>query len=170
MLIATTAPLPAFAIDEKSPEECGKFLDEMTKDLDTLEALVPNVPAEEASYIDKEYAAAIKSGAGKRIYDIENRPRFPAWNLHIAFDDAREALKAPRPTVLDLKFKIQMASRIAYRMANAKIAWDKFADADDGKILTLPQIRMGAEKSEHMIGAPGLYLWCLANFIQEPKQ
>lgn len=139
----------------------------MSKDLDTLELLVPNVPPEEVSYIEKEYPAAIASGAGKRIYDVEHRPFFPAWNLHNAFNDAREQLKLSRPIGSDVKFTIQMAARVPYRMANAKIAWDKFDSADGGKILTLQQVRLGAEKSEHMIGAPGLYIGCLANFIQQ---
>jgi hypothetical protein len=167
MLVATTAPLPAASKDDKTPDDCGKYLAEMSKDLDTLELLVPNVPPEEASYIEKEYPAAIASGAGKRIYDVEHRPFFPAWNLHNAFNDAREQLKLSRPIGSDVKFTIQMASRVPYRMANAKIAWDKFDSADGGKILTLQQVRLGAEKSEHMIGAPGLYIGCLANFIQQ---
>jgi hypothetical protein len=169
MLVATTAPLPAFSTDEKTADECGKYLAEMSNDLDTLEALVPNVSPEESSYIEKEYSAAITAGAGKRIYDIEHRPLFPAWNLHNAFDDAREQLKLSRPAALTLKFKIQMASRIPYRMANAKVAWEKFDNADGGEILTLQQTRLDAEKSEHLIGAPGLYIWCLASFIQDTK-
>jgi hypothetical protein len=68
----------------------------------------------------------------------------------------------------NLKFKMEMASRIPFRMANAKIAWDKFDDADNGKILTPEQIRIGPEKSELLIGTPGLYIWCLAHLI--PKQ
>lgn len=81
---------------------------------------MPNVPLEEAIYIEKEYPAAIQSGTGKRMYDIEHRPVFPARNLHNAFNDAREQLKLSQPKNLDLKFKILMASRIPYRMANAK--------------------------------------------------
>jgi hypothetical protein len=167
MLLAVTAPLPALSKDEKTADECGKHLTEMSNDLDTLEALVPNVPPDEASYLEKEYSAAIKSGAGKRIYDTEHRLLFPAWNLHNAFTDAREALKLSQPINLDLKIKMQMASRIPYRMANAKIAWNEFEHADNGRILTLQQIRLGAEKSEHTIGAPGLYIACLAGFIQQ---
>ena len=41
MLATTTAPSVAFSKDEKSPNECGKYLSEMSQDLDTLEALVP---------------------------------------------------------------------------------------------------------------------------------
>ena len=143
----------------------------MSKDLDSLELLVPNTPPEEASYIDKEYSAAIASGAGQRIYNVEHRPFFPAWNLHNAFNDAREWLKSnSRPIgVVDLKFRIQMASLIPNRMANAKIAWDLFDNADNGKILTLQQIRLGAEKSQGFLGTPGLYIWCLANFIHDAK-
>jgi hypothetical protein len=162
-------PLPALSKDEKTADECSKYITEMFKDLDNLEALVPNVPPEEASYIEKEYSAATASGAGKRIDDIEHRLFFPAWNLHNSFNDAREQLKLSRPIGSDVKFTIQMASRIPYRMANAKIAWDKFDSADGGKILTLQQIRLGAEKSEHMIGAAGLYIGCLASFIQDSK-
>jgi hypothetical protein len=89
----------------------------MTDDLATLEALVPNVPPEEANYLEKEYSAAIQSGAGRRIYAVENRRRFAAWNLHNAFDDARAQLKLPRPAALGLKMKIQMASlNIPYSM------------------------------------------------------
>jgi hypothetical protein len=124
------------------------------------------LPSEEASYIEKEYSAAIKSSAGTRIYDIEHRPFFPAWNLHNAFDDARATLKLSRPA-LRLKTKLLVASRIPLRMAHAKIAWDKFYDADSGNLLKPEQIRRSAETSEYMIGAPGLYLGCLANFIPD---
>jgi hypothetical protein len=140
----------------------------MATDLDALEVLVPNVPPEEASYIDKEYSAAVQSKAGQRIYAIEHRPLFLAWNLHNAFDDARETLKLSRPAALTLKTKLEMASRIPLRMAHANMAWDKFSDSDSANVLTLDQIGHGAEKSEYLIGAPGLYIWCLANLIQEP--
>jgi hypothetical protein len=77
MLVTTAAPATAFSKDEKSPNECGKYLSEMSQDLDILEALVPNVPPEEASYLEKEDAAAIQTGGGKRIYALEHRPLYP---------------------------------------------------------------------------------------------
>jgi hypothetical protein len=46
------------------------YLAEMSHVLDTLEALVPNVPPDEASYLAKEGAAAIDAGAGKRIFYV----------------------------------------------------------------------------------------------------
>jgi hypothetical protein len=97
MLVATTTPSLAVSQEAKTADECGKYLTEICKDLNTLEALVPNVPPEEASYIEKEYGAAIASGTGKRIYDIEHRLFFAAWNLHNAFNDARENVKLSRP-------------------------------------------------------------------------
>jgi hypothetical protein len=69
----------------------------------------------------------------------------------------------------NLKITIVMAARIAHPMASAKIAWDAFDNADNGQILTLEQVRLGAEKSEYLIGAPGLYIMCLGNFIQDTK-
>ena len=68
--------------------------------------------------------------AGQRIYAIEHRPLFPAWNLHNAFDDARQTLKLSRPAALSLRTKLEMASRIPLRMAHAKIAWDKFNESE----------------------------------------
>jgi hypothetical protein len=105
VLLVTTAPAPTFSKDEKSPNECGKYLSEMSEDLDTLEALVPNVPPEEASYLEKEDAAAIQSLAGKRIYAIEHRSLYPAWHLHNEFRWAREELKGDQrlAALLDLK-------------------------------------------------------------------
>jgi hypothetical protein len=167
ILVAMTASVPAFAVDEKSPDECSKYLTEMSSALDELETLVPNIPPEEASYIDKEYSAAVKAGAGKRIYYIEHRPFFPAWYLRNAFNDAREQLKLSRPDGLDLKFKMLMASRIPYRMANAKISWDRFDNSEYGRALTLQQIERAAGMSERLIGTPGLYIGCLAGFIQQ---
>jgi hypothetical protein len=41
MLVTTAASSIAFSKDEKSPNDCGKYLGEMSEDLDTLEALVP---------------------------------------------------------------------------------------------------------------------------------
>jgi hypothetical protein len=171
MLLATPASSLASSKDEKTAAECDKYLAEMSTDLDTLEALVPNVPSDEASYLEKEYSAAINVKAVIRIAAVEQRPFFPAWNLHNAFDSAREELKLSQQINGDknLKLKIEMASYIPYRMANAKIAWDKFGDADNGKILTLQQIGRGAEKSGLLIGTPGLYIWCLASFIPEAK-
>jgi hypothetical protein len=117
-----TAPFPACAADEKTPDECTKYLDEMESDLNTLENLVPNVPPEEASYLEKEYSAAIQSLSGQRIYGVEQRSFFAAWNLHNAFDEAREQLKLSRPSVsvLHLKMKIQMASLIPWPMTKSK--------------------------------------------------
>lgn len=175
MLLVAAAPSLAFSNDEKSPNECGTYLTEMSEVLDTLEVLVPNVPPDEASYLEKEDAAAIQSGAGKRIFDVEHRRLYPAWHLHNEFHWAREALKTNQPLAAlpdlksNLKFTIVMASHIPRLMAYAKIAWDEFDNADHGQILTLEQVRLGAEKSEYLIGAPGLYIMCLANFIQDAK-
>jgi hypothetical protein len=89
--VATTVPVLAFAVNEKTVDECNsKYVDQMTSDLDALEALVPNVPPEEANYLEKEYSAAILSEPGKRVYQIEHRTLFAAWNLHNAFNDVRE--------------------------------------------------------------------------------
>jgi hypothetical protein len=116
-LIATlvwAVPSLAFSNDEKSPNECDKYLTEMGEALNTLEALVPNVPPAEASYLEKEYPAAINSGSGKRIYDTERRPFFPAWNLHNAFKEAQEFLKISN--IVNLKLKISLAAHIpSYR-------------------------------------------------------
>jgi hypothetical protein len=175
MLLVTTAPSPTFSKDEKSPDECGKYLSEMSGDLDTLEALVPNVPPEEASYLEKENSTAIQSLAGKRIYDVEHRPLYAAWHLHNEFHWAREELKGNQTLLAlpdlksNLKFTIEMASRLPHPMANAKIAWNAFDNADKGGSLTLEQVRFGAEKSEYLLGAPGLYIWCLASFLPEAK-
>jgi hypothetical protein len=171
MFVTIAAASIALSKDEKSPNECGKYLSEMSEDLDTLEALVPNVPPEETSYLEKEDAAAIQSRAGKRIYDVEHRPLYAAWHLLNEFHWAREELKgnqrlAALPDLKsNLKFTIEIASRIPHPMANAKIAWDAFLDADNGRFLTLEQVRLGAEKSEYLLGAPGLYIWCLASFL-----
>jgi hypothetical protein len=62
-----------------------------------------------------------------------------------------------------------MAALIPYRMANAKIAWEKFENADAGRILTLQQLGPAVYKSEYLIGASGLYIGCLASFIQDAK-
>jgi hypothetical protein len=69
-------------------------------------------------------------------------------------------LKTSQPALsyTDLKFAIEIASRIPHVMGNAKIAWDAFSNADNGRILALQQVRLGAEKSEYLLGAPGLYI------------
>jgi len=54
LLVLIAASHPAFSADEKSPNECGTYLTEMSQVLDTLEALVPNVPPDEASYLEKK--------------------------------------------------------------------------------------------------------------------
>src|ERR1700730_3302147 len=77
IFLAATSPLPALSQDEKSPNECRKYLTAMSEVLDTLEALVPNVLPDEASYLEKENAAAIQSGAGKRIVDVEHSQLLP---------------------------------------------------------------------------------------------
>ena len=68
-----------------------------------------------------------------------------------------------------LKFTISMAARLPHLMAEAKIAWDEFDNADNGQMLTLKQVGLGAEKSQYLLGAPGLYIMCLASFIQDAK-
>jgi hypothetical protein len=175
-LIATlvwAVPSLAFSQDEKSPNECGKYLTEMSEALDTLEALVPNVPPEEAGYLEKEYTAAVQILSGKRIFDAEHRRLYPAWHLHVRLNAARRQLKVQpgfqRESKSSLKTTIGMAAFLPYEMANVRIAWDEFSDADNGQILTLGQVRLGAEKSEGLIVWPGLYIACLANFIQDAK-
>jgi hypothetical protein len=133
------------------------------------------VPPEEESYLEKEDSAAVRSLSGNRIYDVEHRPLYPAWHLHNEFHWAREELKgnqrlAALPDLTsNLKFTIKMASRLPHPMANAKIAWDLYDNAAKERSLTLEQVRLGAEKSEYLLGAPGLYISCLANFLPEPK-
>jgi hypothetical protein len=169
------ASSPAFSNDEKSPNECGKYLTKMSEALDTLEALVPNVPPDEASYLEKEDAAAIQSGAGQRIFAVEHSRWYPAWHLHNEFRWAREAAKSSQTLAAlpdlksNLKITIVIASHIPRLMAYAKIAWDEFDNADHGQLLTLQQVGLGAEKSEYLIGYPGVYIMCLANFIQDTK-
>lgn len=179
LLLAMAAPPLAFSKDGKTAEDCNKYLTTMSKDLDTLEALVPNVPPDEASYIGKEYSAAIEASlavtddqgkAGIRIYKVEHRPFFPAWNLHNAFDDARQELKLSQQSIhTDLIFQIKMASRIPYKMANAKITWNEFENADENgeHILAPKQVGLGSEISEGLIGTPGLYIWCLATALEK---
>jgi hypothetical protein len=152
MFVATAAPSLALSKDEKSPNECGKYLTEMSNALDTLDALVPNVPPDEARYLEKEDAAAVQSGAGKRIFDVEHRALYAAWHLHNEFYWARQEVKTNQPLTSlpdlksNLKFAIGMAAHIPHPMANAKIAWDEFYNADHGQILTLEQVRLGAEE------------------------
>jgi hypothetical protein len=175
ILMATVAHSLAFSQNEKSPNECGKYLTEMSENLDTLEAFVPNVPPDEASYLEKEIAAAIQSRSEKRISDVQRRRLYPAWHLHNEFDLARHVLKdnqtlAALPGIKsNLKFTIQMAAHTPDAMANAKIAWDEFDKSDHGQTLTLEQVRLGAYKSQRLLGVPGLYIMCLANFIQDAK-
>jgi hypothetical protein len=171
-LIATlvwAVPSLAFSQDEKSANECAKYLTKMSEALDTLEALVPNVPPDEASYLEKEYTAAFQVLSRKRISDVEHRRLYPAWHLHIVFDGARKTLKNNQGVVAhaDLKVTIITASFMPHRMADAKIAWDEFNNADND--LTLEQVRLGAEKSVGLIAFPGLYIACLAGFIQDAK-
>lgn len=98
---------------------------------------------------------------------------YAAWHLYNEFYWARQEVKNNQPlTALpdlksNLKFAIGMAAHIPHPMANAKIAWDEFYNADRAQILTFQQVRLGAEKSEYLIGAPALYIMCLANFIQD---
>lgn len=44
ILLTAADPSLAFSAEEKSPNECGKYIAEMSQVLDTLEALVPNIP------------------------------------------------------------------------------------------------------------------------------
>ena len=173
LLTSTWGFMPAFALNEKVPDECEKYLTEMSHQLNALEALVPNVPPDEASYLEKEYFAALEVKSSKRIYDVQRRPLYYAWILHGSFDNARRQINIAQQTLghppgqlVDLKFAMQIASLIPYDMANAKVAWIDFDNADNGKVLTLEQIRQGARLSQLMIGEPGQYIWCLAQFIK----
>src|SRR6516165_2561016 len=109
LLVLIAASHPAFSADEKSPNECGTYLTEMSQVLDTLEALVPNVPPDEASYLEKKDAAAITSGAGKRIFDVQHRPLYPAWHLRNEFYSTRQELKNNQTLVAlpDLKSNLK---------------------------------------------------------------
>ena len=172
LLIVTVAPFPAFSADEKAPDDCVKYLKEMKENLDALEVLVPNVPPDEAAYLDKEDSAAVKAKSNKRIYDVEHRPYYAAWNFHNVAEDARGEIERQSviPTLHDLKFAIEMASGIPYRMTEAIIAWNDFDNADNGHVLTPKQIGEGAMRSGVMSGLPGQYIWSLASFIDESKK
>jgi hypothetical protein len=165
LLIVTVAPFHAFSADEKAPDDCGKYLKEMKENLEALEVLVPTVPPDEAAYLDKEDSAAVKAKSNERIYEVEHRPYYTAWNFHNVAEDARGEIErqSESATLDDLKFKIEMASRLPYRMTEARIAWIDFAWIDfDNADLTLKQSGEGGMRSVLISELPGQYIWCLA--------
>ena len=177
LLIFVAALLPVFpcsalADDAKAPGDCKEYLKEMKADLDWLEALVPNVPHDEASYLEKEYDAALKAKSDKRIFDLEHRPYYWAWNFHDEFYNLRLDIDLSQQSILanDIEFAIKIASKIPYRMTNAQVAWNNFDRADNGKVLSDNQIQQGAYRSTAMAALPGKYIWCLANFIGDGKK
>ena len=172
LLLILLAPYPSFSAEEKSIYECRKYLIEMKEHLDTLESFVPNVPPDEAVYLDKEDSAAIKAESNKRIFDVEHRPYFTAWELHNSFDIARTEIELNEEGLVpkqDPKFAIQMASRIPYHVTEVRIVWNNFDNADKGKILTNSQVVEGIRHSIKISGLPGDYIYCLASFIPEVK-
>ena len=172
LAVLLLAPFRAFAGGEKAPDDCGKYLKEMKANLDALEVLVPNVPPDEAAYLDKEDLAAVKAKSNERIYEVEHRPYYTAWQFHNVVEDARGEIERQSaiPALHDLKFAIEMASRIPLRMTEARIAWNDFDNADNGHVLTAKQIGEGAMRSGVMSGLPGEYIWCLASFIDNSNK
>jgi hypothetical protein len=67
--------------------------------LDRVELLVPNVPPEEAHYIENEEKAALEVQDNYQRYNIlTTRPYFIAWRLHSDFDNIRKELNNHKGT------------------------------------------------------------------------
>lgn len=169
-MLAVLAPLPAFSKDGKSVHACDKSLVDTLSTLDQLEALVPLVPPEESNYLSQETWSATMAMSGPRLNAVMSRSYYYAWNLHTEFANAREKLQeSQNPASVSLKERIQLASLIPRAVFNASKAWDDYDRADNGKILTARQRDAGAYRMGIATGAPGLYIWCLANLLEEEK-
>ena len=157
------SPLYAKSCDDE-PKGSPKL---MLRVLDNIEPYVPFVPPEEVTYLDKEYAAAFKTGSLHRLGALTQRPYYYAWQLHIQFANARALIKEidDIPEIVGIKMRIQMASRLPFQMANARSAWDDYVWNTNA--LTPEQIRHGAEEMTRLSGLPDFYIWCLADLIDQ---
>jgi hypothetical protein len=152
--------------DTKDPV-CGKWITETLHTLDELERFIPLVPPDEENYLSSEFAGAASAGSLPRIGAVMRRSLYYAWNLHTEFFFARQKLKnAPSP-ITGAKFRIKLASTIPYPVARAAQAWNEYVEADKTGILTPEQAESGSSKMEKAMAAPGEYIWCLAEQIDD---
>lgn len=138
--------------------------------LDKVEAWIPNVPPDEASYLSNEYHAIFSSRlpektASARYALLTSRPYFRAWQLRDAIDTARRSLRNvdDLPSGSTIKDKLKAASMTPYHLSEAKMAWGDYITADNGKTLTSKQIADGTFMLGGTLTRVQQYIWCWAD-------
>lgn len=166
LVVVAGTPLSAFAGKSCNDDPSGNP-HEALQLLDEVEAFVPFVPPEDASYFDKEEGAAVAVNSSQRLNALAQRPHYFAWKLHIAFTEARDILKqvGAIPETGDIKWRIRMASRIPFRLSNARSAWDDYVWTDYSHTLVPEQVGRGTEDMTKLAGLPQFYIWCLVGLI-----
>jgi hypothetical protein len=165
------SPCPSVAREDASLDNCKSHLKEMKRDLDAIATLVPNVPPDEEAYLAKEYADASRANSGARLFAVEKRPYYTAWQFHDAVANALNQIDINNGVdpQQNLKLAGQMASRIPIKISELREEWNDFAAHTDNRELTLEQVGEGAKLSYKLSDALGHYIWCLGSFNPENK-
>jgi hypothetical protein len=115
-------------------------LDEVIKALDKVEAAVPEVPAEEAAYLEKESKLAFSSDDVPRMNAVVQRAYYRAWEVHRDFSLARKEVEQARqlPDAAPIKARIMAAAHAPYALSVARSSWDEPVTRWGGELPDIP--------------------------------
>ena len=160
VIIATFLPIvPAFG----AADFCDRALQRIVQEVDDVETLVPNVPPEEADYLEKEYYAATSAGSQGRFAILQARPYYYAWRLHVELEDVRDTLNdlERAPAAAKARTRIESASDLPGPLGGALEAWLDYVRAH-GNLLTEQQLVNGGTNIRMTLLDSGQYIRCEA--------
>jgi hypothetical protein len=168
-IVAASAPALAAKSCDDNPSGNPK---DALRLMDKVEAFVPFVPPEEATYLEKEEAAASEAHSSQRFGALVGRPYYYAHKLHIEFASARDLLKEIDgvPEIVGIKMRILIASRLPFQFSNVRSSWDAYYWNDRSHTISVNDVRVLTEDVIALAGMPGFYIWCLAYTIDEKNR
>ncbi|HKX10722.1 MAG TPA: hypothetical protein VJN67_21160 [Stellaceae bacterium] len=151
-----------------------RAIDGALRTLDRIEAWIPLVPPDEASYLSKEHDAAVRAQSTGRIEAVMAQPYFHAWRLHNSFEAARERLQFIKTLPIRglslharIRLTIKALALAPGSLSNAEEAWSDYVRADGLKVLKADQVRDGTLGIGPLISRIGDYIACAADLIED---
>jgi hypothetical protein len=117
--------------------------------LDKVEILVPTVPPEEATYLEKETHDAVTVQSEQRFNIAAARPYYPAWSLHSNFAKTRRKLETYKLSQFHslaliqhfLRKEISSTTSLFYYLSDAEVAWSEFESTPNVRIPPSPVVK-----------------------------
>lgn len=168
VLLAALLSSPGLADDALWCAMERKQLQTALESLERYEKLVPYVPPDEAAYLKREKEASISANSAPRFNALTTRPSYYPYQLHMAFDTAKENLEDIEKLPLDssIERRIEVTAKAPSSLCAAKAAWDDYVRMDGGTNLHSQQVTAAAFWLAIAISAPGQYISCLAQRLE----